>query len=246
MAWAGPVENEEFASPSGSGSSYTFSPNSTIPVGTLMILGWTGNVNSATAATCADNSAQPNSANSYTALATQTTTGPSLAGGLLWCVTTRAILATDVITITVPSATRRHARMVTFTGQAASPLDFSLDQGPDIVSPFDIGPSGTLAETSELVVACAFVANTAGNALGASDSTSGYTLLTPAGSGGTGTVTWTVMSYKTTAGTSAETDSQAYTSFNKAVGQMIAFKLAPPSAAQRSRIIPPRRAWAGR
>lgn len=243
MTWA-LVENKEFSSPSGAGTTYPISPNGTIAVGTLIILGWMGSVNDATLATCSDNSSQAGSANTYTALATQTYTGPSNQGGLIYCITTRAILATDVITITAASATRRNARLLTWTGVGA--FDTSANQTAVTTTPYAIGPTATLADTNELVVGASFVASTA-PPVGFSDSTSGYTAIVGSGSGGTGTPVVVCLSYKTTAGTAAETDSHAYSgTFSKAGGQIIAFTQAAPAAAGRSKLTSVRRVGAGR
>jgi hypothetical protein len=246
VAWTGPIENEEFANPSGAGTTYTFSPNATIPVGTLIVLGWMGSVTDATLATCADNSSQAGSANTYTALATQSTSGPSDQGGLIWCVTTRSILATDVVTITAASSSRRNGRMVTFTGQAASPFDTSANQAAVTSQPYAIGPTATLAETNELVIGASFVASAA-PPVGFSDSTTGYTAIVGAGSGGTGTPVVVCMSYKTTAGTAAETDTHAYSgTWSKAMGQIMAFKQAAASTATSKPPTRVRRVWSGR
>lgn len=228
MAWTGPIESKEFSSPTGSGTTYTFSPTSTIPVGTLIIIGWSGSVNSVVDATCSDNSTQAGTANSYTILGVQTTTGPSIAGSLIYCdPTTRSILSTDVITVTTAASTRRNAKLLTFTGQdPAGSFDVSADEAASSTSPYAIGPTAALSSTNELVVGFASIQTTSAPTI--TDGTTGYTVVAGSGSGGTAIQQYAVLSYKTTAGTTAETDTQTYgTGFSRAVGQIAAFTQAP-------------------
>jgi hypothetical protein len=100
-----------------SGTTYAIgAPSSTIPVGSLVVGTWTCDAASNSASAISDNSTQPGAANVYTQV-TPTASGTSLTTGLFFCLkTTRAILATDTINITISlSASRRAAWVNAFT-----------------------------------------------------------------------------------------------------------------------------------
>lgn len=240
MTWVGPIESKEFNS-AVAAATYTWTTfGANIPIGTLILIGWACEF-STTPSTCADNSAQAGTANSYTIRSSVTATG--LKGGTIWCVTTRQIQTTDTITLTLVSSspTRRSGRLLTFTGQGINPFDVAVVATAVTVSPLVIGPSAALAGTDELSVGFGFWK---GGAVlsGVADATTGYTLVASSGSGGTTPRVETNISYKKTAGTAAETDTQSYTSITSAVGELLTFQ--PVPAPKQIHLV--RRTWAGR
>jgi hypothetical protein len=232
MPWVGPIESVEFAEPSVSAATFTFSPAGVIPVGTLIVVGFAQNT-ATTTLSGADNSTQPGAANVYSLVSAQNTT--LLTGGARRCEVTRPILPTDVITITTNLvATRRHGRLLTFTGGGSAGFDQVVDETVDTSSPIDIGPTGTLKSDGELVLGWSFW--TGGAVLsGVADVTSGYTLVAGNGSGGITTRVETNVSYKTTATTAAETDSHSFTSITRALGCIEAFQLPTQAGANFQR-----------
>lgn len=247
MPIAGPVENVGRVSVASSTVSMPFlvAPSATIPVGTLWVMGWCGNLQSITAA-CSDNSTQPGAANVYNAIAPAG--GSVLSGGIIWCMTTRAILTSDTITPTFSGAgfSRASARYKTFTGvDTASPLDKTAQVNNLTASPCVMGPTAALVANDELAVSASFWK--AGAALPGTASTAGYNV-TVTNSGGTTTRVDVGLGHKLPVGTAAETDTHTWSSAPTAgCGQIATFKAAAAAPADpRPRIIRPRRAWAAR
>lgn len=247
MAWAR-VESKQFNS-AVSATTLTWSPAATIPIGTLLLLGYCSN-SSSTISTIADNSTQTGTANAYS-VSLGTAVGTTLKGGLIWCVTTRSILTTDVITITfLAAATRRSGYLVTFTGQNGStPVDLSAVATAITTSASNLvmGPTAALAASGELAVGFSFYRGGL-NPSGVSDATSGYTLATANAGQADATVNVeTNYAWKTTAGTAAETDTQSFSNANlaAAVGIVATFQALVVPAVKRQLVVV-RRTWAGR
>ena len=225
MPWTGPIENVEFSEPSVSGTTITFSPLATIQAGTLITLGYAVNV-TGSAQTAADNSSQPGTANTYTPNG-GSNSGTLVSGGDLYCVTTRAILPTDVITLTCSAATRRNGRMLTWHGQLASPFDKTNSVTGVAASPITVAAGAALADVGELSVMWSFW--TGGAVLsGCASNHASYTLAgVAAGSGGVTTRVEVNASYRTDAGTAADSPSHSFTSFTSGAGEYYTFKAGP-------------------
>jgi len=241
--WGTPVESVEFGASVGA-TTFTFSPAATIPVGSFIYLGVAANV-AATFTSCADNSTQAGTANSYTAGTLGS--GSTLIALPVYCLaTTRAILSTDVITVTIGSSgSRRNGRMLTWTPPGATPtVDVTVGAAAVTTSPLTFASSGTLTGTSELAIALGGYKSSA--ASGFADPTSGFTAVVPAtGSGGTVTFIESDVSYNPNAGTAAVAPTHTYTlAPTSAVGRMIVFA-SVVTAQTKSGIHVVRRTWAG-
>lgn len=191
---------------------------STLPVGTLIVLGVTNNAG-AGVTTCVDNSTQAGTANSYT-IRTRVASGSSTMQ-VVWCVLTRSLLSTDSITVTMGSASRRAMRVMAFSGAAAtSPIDKTASAST-VASPLTVGPTAVLAQTGELAVC---MRGWVGGAVasGFADS-SGFTALSTSSGGVTPRVE-AVEAYKLGVGTAAVTDSMTFTSMTGVSGELLTFK----------------------
>lgn len=227
MAFVGPIQDRQFNSVV-SGTTYTFSPSATIAVGSLIALYIISNT-AQVFSTCADNSTQAGTANSYTAEAAITGTG--IKGQLIWCVATRSILSTDTITVTIlGAATIRTGRMVTFTGVATTSPRDSLVQNSFAASPVSL-TTAALASAGELCLLFTGWNNTAAGLSGVANSGAGFTL--GAAATGTGGTTPEEVNYSSdlSVGTAAATDAHTFTSWNNMVGTIVTFlPLAAPAA----------------
>ena len=114
--WSGPFENVENSHGGTGGTTLTISPVNTIPVGTLAVI--VGAITSQLTTSAADNSTQPGGANAWiNPYGTSGAAGTGIACRLLFCLVTRPILSTDVITMTLNStSTKRDIRLITFQG----------------------------------------------------------------------------------------------------------------------------------
>lgn len=225
MTWVGPIESVEFKS-AVSGTVVTFTPAADMAVGTLVVIGWTCNVNTTAAASCGDNSVQPNTANVYTLLSG--TSGTLLGGSSTYCRLTRTVLAGNTITLVLSaSASRVNARMVSFTGVIASgtALEQGLNVAVQTTSPITLGPTSLVGPISAGGLAVALGFWTGGvSASGFSTATTGYTGIASTSSGGTSTRVELNAAYKQPTTTTAETDVQAFTSITRVCGQILVFK----------------------
>lgn len=224
MAWSTHVEGVEYSA-AAAGTVLTFSPAATIPAGTLLALSWAVNITGVTP-TVSDNSSQVGPANTY--YIDTVRVGTTLNGGIIWCLTTRAILATDVITITVASATRRNGRMLTWAvpGGGSPIIDKATAAANVTASPLSFASTGTLLQTGELGIASGFY--TSNGLATATCPTSGWSSIVGpvSGSGGPTTFVEVDVCYNLNAGTAAEAPTHAYTRApTSAVGSLLTFML---------------------
>lgn len=226
MAWVGPIQNVAFSSTTAA-ATLTFSPTATMAVGTLVVIGWNVNANQPNATSCADNSTQAGTANTWTLLGG--VGGANLGGSSVYCRLTRSILSTNVITVTLPIATgnRRSGRMLSFTGvvAAGSALEQGLNVNPQTTSPITLGPTSLVGPISAGGLVLAFSYWRGGAvASGFSNSTGGYTAVATTSSGGTTSRHEVNAAYKSPTTTAAETDVHAFTSVTIVGGQIMVFK----------------------
>lgn len=233
-----PVEAIEFSS-AVTADTYTFSPAATIPAGTF-IFGAVGANNTATIISASDNSTQAGNANVYT-IATGTN-GTTLRESPFYCLkTTRAILATDVITIQLgTTASRRNGKVYTWPAPTYGYfLDKQSGAANVTASPLVWSSSGALAQTFEIAIACA--GYRAGAASGFTAPT-GYTSSgTSNGSGGTVTIIESDVFWRNDAGTAAEVPSMPFTNTpaSSCVGRLLTFAINvnPPSTGSGSLLL---------
>lgn len=223
MTFAAATPAAQFGS-NASAATVTLSPSATILAGTLFAVNWVANVASLTVSSVADNSSQSGRANSYSIGTPRS--GTTLSHGTVYCLASRNILATDVITITLSAvATRRGATLRDWTLANGMPvLDKSVGVTADTSSPVTLPTSGTLAAADELAIA---MRGWLGGAVA-----SGYAHTTPAGftnatSGLSAGVTTRVeanMSFDDNLGAStAFADDATYTSITRAHGELLTF-----------------------
>lgn len=210
MSWTSGANLTNFAS-AVSGTTVTFT-GVAISAGTLIILGWDANVASLSA-TCADNSTQSGAANSYNVLGSLNAT--TFTAGVVWVFTTRDILSTDTITVTLSgAATRISGSGTTFTVTSNNPI---LDTSSEIrlgatTSPVTTSASA-LHQASELGVAFSFCKTGAvatGTTFGASQLNSPSTH-TEANSGGSATTVATRITTGLTISAASGTTGWSYT-----------------------------------
>lgn len=217
---AAPTESLEFSS-AASATTLTFTGfGADIPAGTFIAIGHASNVAGLTA-TCTDNSLQVGTANVYVSRTPRA--GTTLTGGIIWTYTTRKILTTDTITVTLSAAaTRRDGRLVTFVVGGIPALDGVANQDNRVASPITMGPTATLIASNELALGFSFWKGGAVTS-GVADATGGYTLIVAAGSGGAATRVETNLAYKSPVGTAAETDTHTFTTFTAGCGEILTF-----------------------
>lgn len=243
MAWGTPVETREFDS-STTLATYTWSPVSTIPIGSFLFGLCAANV-AATISTVADNSTQAGAANTYV-IATQGSGTTTVCNPFYCLATTRAILSTDVITATLgATASRRAGQVWTFVPPGQTPvLDVQAGAAAVSASPLVFGSTGALAEAGELALAC--MAYKSGGASGFSVPSGYASAGTYNGSGGTVTIVEADIVYKANAGTAAEAPSITMATApasGGAVGRILTFRSSPIVAA-RPKLAVVRRTWA--
>jgi hypothetical protein len=102
---------------SAAGTTLGVSPAANVPAGETLLLLLATNGAVGELASCADNSAQGGPPNSYGYVLTRAgNAGGNLAQHVFMCQTTRLILTTDTITVTVPTASRRALTVQRYTG----------------------------------------------------------------------------------------------------------------------------------
>lgn len=249
MAWAGPFADVQVAS-TASPTSIAFTGfGGTIPIGALLFVIACGNAATFQASSVADNSTQAGTANSYVERGFPNAS--ALESEVYTTEVTRSILATDTITMTLSvTGTRVHGRAFYFTGMltgGAAGNAHTTANGAT-VSPITCGATGALTDNGELGVMMSFWK---GGAVlsGVSQSTSGYTLATPAtGSGGTTSRVECNFSYSTTVPNTGTTAAHAFTSISSGCATLYAFRPAAAAAAaarpRQNVVTPMRRAGA--
>lgn len=192
-----------------------------VPAGSLIVMGFS-NSGAANVTAASDNSTQAGAANAYTIRARLATNPASIQ--VIWCMTTRALLTTDTITLTHDSNSRRATRILVFSGVAtSSPLDQSATAGAT-VGALTVGPTGALAATGE--VAIDMVGWFGGTTASGAADTSGYTLSRTSSGGLTNTVE-AISTFKLNVGVAAESDSMSFSSFTAVRGELLTFKAIP-------------------
>lgn len=210
-----------------SGVIIAFSPSVDIEVGDTIVMGWDVNNALTGVLTCVDNSTQAGAANVYVPRAERSGTAFS-AGTCYILATTRKILTTDVITITVDAGTptRRTGQMMAVTAANGNPR-FELQVGTtaDSTSPVLLPSTPTLYTANSFV--CLF------NFWKGGAVASGISAVTPAGtaipgggalSGGITTRVETNAYYiLDTASNAAITPTASYTTITMAHAEMLVF-----------------------
>lgn len=233
-----------------SGTTYAIgAPSSTIPAGSLVVGTWSCDVAGESASSIVDNSTQAGAANVYTQV-TPTASGTSLSTGMFFCLkTTRAILATDTINITISlSSSRRVAWVNAFTpsnGNAAFNNNWKALTQAATVSPVTTGAftSGADATDGLGIIATGVLVPAATSTWGITAPT-GFTqttvLVDPAATPHAGAA----LAWKLNAAASSFTSSATLSSITRAHAYAAIFtdNVSP----KRSRVIMPRRIWTGR
>jgi len=227
-----------------SAATVTFSPDADIEVGDLICLAWAINVNNVTVSTLADNSTQSGSANTYTNNTARATTAHS--GGTAYCVATRKILTTDVVTVTLSAAgTRRSGNLGAFVPANGNPaLDIVAGVTADTSSPVGYS-TGTLSKAASLIVP--FGQWRGGGQLSgwSGFGAGGWANLTSATSGGTTARNEVNSRYNLNIGsTSSVALSDSYSTITTAHGEVMVWNDEVPNPPPRSGIIVVRRTWA--
>lgn len=213
----------------------TFSPvGGTLPAGSLVVLGWCANVAALTVSTCADNSTQAGAANVWDISRTPEA-GATLTGGIITCYTTRDILSTDVITVTLSAtASRRAGSLQAWTPSNANPvLDKTGNVSNAVASPVTCSATGALSQTDDMAVQLDFWKGGAVGSGWAHSSPSGFTSGTAGLSGGTVTRVETSIAWRDNLGSNATfSAASTYTSITAGASEVLTFtdQPLPPAA----------------
>lgn len=196
--------------------------NAAMPVGTLVVIEFAGNVASM-GFTIADNSTQAGAANAYNVL--PPVAGATLTGVVAWCVLTRALLTGDIVTLTATGGPFTRAAGI---GSSWTPsnANCSLDKTAVIqnatTSPVVTAGTGTLSSTTDLAI-CSN--HWKGGAVASGHSNTGTIggSATASLSGGTTPRIEVISQQAVLAASTSITGGQTYTSITAGCAQLVTF-----------------------
>lgn len=244
--------NGQYSSGS-SGTTYAIgAPSSTIPAGSTVIGVWACNAAGESVSSIVDNSTQAGAANVYASVS-PIATGTTLGMGVFYCLkTTRAILATDTINITIGlSASKRVAICNAFTasnGNAAFNNNWVGLTQSATVSPVTTPAfiAGANATDGIGILAGGVLVPGASTAWSITAPTGFSTGISPIQDPATAPFIDALFAWKLNAGVSSFTSSSTLSSITRAHMMGCIFTDNVPAATKRSQIIIPRRIWTGR
>lgn len=238
-----------------SGSSATTlapqSPSSTIPAGSTVIGCWAANASGESVSSIADNSTQAGAANTWTSVS-PIASGTTLSMGVYYCLkTTRAILSSDTITITLSlSASKRCTWYNAFTPSNGNPAFnnnwVGLTQGATVSPVTTPAFIANANATDGLGILAGGILVPGTSMTWTIGSPAGMTQDSPLQDPATAPHIDTLFAWKLNAGAASFTSSSTISSITRAHMMGCIFTDNVPPVSKRSPVIVRRPTWAGR